>query len=171
VRHRQHHRQLVKSTSQVSFSTTLFLGFMSSLTVLLFFYLCSEIGWSHFSPAAWIGETLFDRSDRFGRHLGLTTFVFEGSFVALFYAMIFRSAHRSGALVGIHLSIFHYVVAALLASLSSLGPFAMNLGAIEAFFFLTGHFVYGATLGFLFDKASTQHEFALPLNADPQKQV
>ena len=106
---------------------------------------------------------------------GLVVLVIALGASAFGYAIVFWSAHRSGAGVGINLAIFHWLLMGLAAGMAPLihplvprllpapGFFFLRLGGARALLFLTGHLVYGAIVGSLFDHLSIRRELPRPI--------
>lgn len=85
---------------------------------------------------------------------------------AFAYSFIFKSAHRSGIAVGLHLALFHWAISGFFAGilpafhplvgeiLPPPGFFMLAAGPATALVFFVAHMIYGATLGWLFDRAA-----------------
>ena len=99
--------------------------------------------------------------------VGLFFYFLGSGAVAFAYASILRSAHRSGVGVGLHLALFHWSIASTLVGfVSPYGLLFFRLGWRGGFQVLVAHMIYGACVGFLFDRASIRMEYPRSLLSD-----
>lgn len=136
-------RGFIRNTSKVTAITTLVLGAVSGSLSALFLFVCGLLGAQAFDA--------------------LLALVIHSPLIALGYAMIFKSAHRSGLRVGFQLAIFHYTLAGLYMSFTEHGLFGLRSGATHAILIALSIFIYGVSLGLLFDRAAMKHQRALPI--------
>lgn len=155
----------VRDTKQVTLTRTLLMGACAALCVSLYSYLVRSFFAASFQAERWIGDVFIGRADDFGWNFGFSALIFEGAAIALVYRSLFRSAHRSGLLVGLHLSVFHAVITGILLTLTRYGFFAFELGLQNAVLIFCAHFIYGSTLGLLFDLAATRREYPQGLSS------
>ncbi len=172
-----HARRMIRDTSKVTNLSVYIMGVAAGGAVSLVSTLLAALGLVRMDLEMLIGSSLTGVVSQESGLLGLAILLIASGFFAFGYAIIFRSAHRSGALVGINLCLFHYMVSGFLIgllpvfhplmpeSLDSPGFFMVSAGFLPSVAFFLSHVLFGIVVGELFDKASIRGDYPQPLTS------
>ncbi|MES2962715.1 MAG: hypothetical protein V4760_02420 [Bdellovibrionota bacterium] len=163
----------IRNVSRVTDTTVLLIGLVAGILVGLFSFALDVAGWNHVSPSLLLGELLSGRTDSFGLQVGFSSHLIASLVFAYLYSLVFRSSRRSGVGIGLHVALFHWVVIGLAVSFLRTGPFALWDGAEAAISFFFSHLLFGAVVGFLFDRAAIGFDHPRPISTPipPQREL
>lgn len=160
-------RAQIRDAAKVTAPAVLVIGFTAAAASLL--------------PALLAMASIGRMSSMFGREtpagIGLVALLLSYTFAAYGYSFIFWSAHRSGFLIGLNLSFFHWAIAGFISGITpAFQPLVAGLVAEPGFFltgaglatsasFFLGHLIYGGVFGWLFDRAAIRNTYPASISA------
>jgi hypothetical protein len=174
-------QRLIRDVSRVSSTMVILIGMTAGCSVSLFTFLIRSFGIAPFNIEILFGSFFTGQITaqiyQQTWWIGFFAWILIAGLSAYAYSFIFWSAHRSGAGVGINLSLIHWILSSLLAGLlpafhplliSGLieGPgfFMIKSGIPTSLTFFLSHILYGAIVGQLFDWAAMRNEYPQSLS-------
>ncbi|MES2854270.1 MAG: hypothetical protein V4692_00325 [Bdellovibrionota bacterium] len=140
-----HHKRLIRDVSRVKTTTVFVIGVIAGLIV------------SPLKPGIAEGSIGF-----------LSLHLLVSGIAACGYAILLRSARRSGFGVGLQLSLFHWIISGTIVGLipdrPDLSFFMAQNGLYSFTAYAAMHFVFGGMVGILFDRSAIRMEYARPMN-------
>jgi len=173
--------KLIRDVNRVTDTTVLIIGVSAGVLTSIFLFALDLVGWNHVSFALLLGELLSGRTDTFGLRIGFSAYLVASAVIAYLYSLVFRSAHRSGVAVGLHVALFQWIILGLLLAIvpwttrtihpsvtvyMQPGPFALWDGIQTAITFFWTQLFFGAAVGFMFDRAAIGFDHPRPIAPD-----
>lgn len=170
-------KRQIRDVSQVTNWTVFGIGVFAGGVNTLFFHIIRNSGWSQMNLEMILGSMFTRNVSSSSWWTGFVLHLLVSGLIAYAYAFIFKSARRSGAGVGMNLSLFHWAISGvafgILPALHPLiieqyaapGLFAIGMGFASSLVFLVAHVIYGAVVGALFDQAAIRDEHPKPMTA------
>ena len=148
---------------------TMLAGILAGLVMTILMAAARASGLFAFNLERSFGELLLGTQGDAAFAVGLIIHLAASMIFALIYAEGFRRAHVAGSLIGAGFGIVQWILVGLFVglmpalrpmlaeSLSTAGPFAMNLGTFGFCFLLLVHLLYGAIVGSAFLRMSQEY--------------
>jgi hypothetical protein len=170
-------KRRIRDVSHVTDRKVFGLGILSGIFVSLVTALFRHWGLSDLNLESLIGSSYTAKINSQSWWLGLILHLIFSGFFAFVYSFVFRSARRTGAGVGLHLSLFHWAAGSVaLGLVAMIHPLSGEIQPVPGFFFANTnlstsltffliHLLYGACFGTLFDWAACVNRYPQPLTA------
>ena len=161
----------IRDVNRVSTSSILMIGAAASAVVSLIFHFARLLGWTRMNVELIIGSLFTAEIGPKTWWVGFAALLAVGAAAALGYGFIFRSARRSGAGVGLNLSLFHWGLSGIAIGilpafhplvserLPAPGFYMLGEGLREGLSYFAAHLLFGGLVGSLFDLAATRDEY------------
>ena len=168
-------RKPIRDVNQVNVNHDIAIGLTSGLAVLFAIEIPRVLGLTRVDLINILGTLIYSADNPLAMSAGFLIFMAVAALSVFGYTMIFRSARRSGPLLGMCLGLIHYAISGILigmlprihplipALISPPGFFLAASGLSDFMGFLLGHLAYGALVGKLFDWTATRAEFPAPM--------
>ena len=108
-----------------------------------------------------LGQALWGHRGADAWWSGLWSWLALGALIGFAYSFVLRSAHRSGAGVGINVSFFHLILGIVAMAILSGDLIAWDFSSAVVFALM--HPVFGAVFGILFDRAAARTDYPKPI--------
>ena len=161
----------IRDVNRVSTSGILMIGAASSAVVSLVFHFARMLGWTKLNIELLLGSLFTAEIGPKTWWVGFAALLAVGAAASLAYGFIFRSARRSGAGVGVNLSLFHWGLSGIAVGilpafhplvaerLPAPGFYMLGEGLHEGLAFFAAHLLFGGMVGSLFDLAAIRDEY------------
>jgi hypothetical protein len=167
----------IRDACQVTTMQVFAIGLVAGLASAFVILLSQIFGFTSIDLNMFFGSFWTSEVGPQSRWIGFLIHLCLSALIAQAYAFLFRSAHRSGAGVGVTIGVIHWVVAGIGTGLTaglhplipgqilSPGLFVLGDGFGGVATYFAAHMSYAAMVGFIFDRVAMCDEFPLPMHA------
>lgn len=171
-------KRRIRDVSNVTVGHVLLIGVVAGAATLGFFNLIHAWNWTPHNLGHFLSHLLLGDPSLPLSLIDLLLYEALAALVAIPYSLVFRSARKSGAFLGMILSVFHWLIFGVVVSLiphwhplwsSELrtGLFAFRMGGATSFALIFAHLIYGTIVGILFDQLAARPEYPEALVRHP----